>query len=445
MADEPVQHQAEVKEKPTPPSVQKANEAWGAVGLRLRSTTPSMVVRTMLVLAITAVLIWLARVTWPALFPFILGGVIAYVLLPVVDALDRVLPRFLAILLTLAGVVAIIVYILAQILPLIGNQVSDVYLNLPSQTDLEEFVAKFDTQLATLPGPVANTINNILQETIDSAQNKLDASIRGLVGLGFAGIVTLINTVGFVLGFLVIPAWLLDVLRDHRTGVENIDRALPSWLRLDFWAVVRIIDRPFRAFVQGQVVLAFAAGVGIYLGLTFLEFLGWEDFRYKVLIAALVAMFQLIPTLGPIIAAVVLVLLGLLRSPEMAVTALILHIAVQMLVNSFVAPHVERRYIDIHPALLLMVIVLLSELGLAWVMIAAPLTAVVRDLYRYVYGRVSDPPQAAGILPGLPEPILPPTTLFSPFIPQQQTEVPLAYRRGRALRQPQTGTINQEA
>jgi predicted PurR-regulated permease PerM len=191
--------------------------------------------------------------------------------------------------------------------------------------------------------------------------------------------------------------------------------------------------------------LAIASGIGIYLGLSLLELLGWPDFRYKVLIAAIVALFQLIPALGPIIAAIILFLLGLLRSPEMALTGLVLYIAVQQLVNYFVAPHVERRIIDIHPALLLMVIVLLSELGLIWVMLAAPIAAVFRDLFRYVYGRVSDPPQPAGVLPGTPIPILPRSTLFSPFIPHEPKKVPLAYRRGRALRRIQPNNLNQEA
>lgn len=441
MSEEPNQLEADVM----PPSVQKAHDAWQKVWLRLKSLTPSAIARLVLFLGATAVIIWLSVVTWPALFPFLLGGVIAYTLLPVVDALDKILPRFLAVLLTLSAVLLIIGYMLSILLPPIGAQISNVYVNLPDEAQMEELVNNFDAELATLPAPVENTVKSILEETIDSAQEKLDNSIRSIVDLGFAGIVNLINTIGFVLGFLVIPAWLLDVLRDHRAGIENIDKSLPRWMRLDFWAVVRLIDRPFRAFVQGQVILAIAVGIGIYLGLEVLEFLGWEEFRYKILIAVIAAMFQLIPTLGPIVAAIVLFLLGLLRSPEMALTALILHISVQLLVNNFVAPHVERRYIDIHPALLLMVIVLLSELGLIWVMVAAPIAAVVRDLFRYVYGRVSDPPEPAGVLPGVPEPILPPTTLFAPFIPQEPKKVPLAYRRSRALRHQQAGNIKQEA
>jgi hypothetical protein len=41
----------------------------------------------------------------------------------------------------------------------------------------------------------------------------------------------------------------------------------------------------------------------------------------------------------------------------------------------------------------------LSQLGLIWILLAAPLAAVTRDVFRYVYGRLQDPPLPAGVLP----------------------------------------------
>jgi predicted PurR-regulated permease PerM len=213
-------------------------------------------------------------------------------------------------------------------------------------------------------------------------------------------------------------------------------------MRLDFWAIVRLIDRPFRAFVQGQLVLAIAVGICFYLGLSLFEFLGLGEIRYKVLVSVLAGLFQLIPTLGPIVAAVVLFLLGLLRGPEVAIAALVIHFATQWLLGMFVSPHLERRYIDIHPALLLMVIVVISELGLLWVLIAAPITVALRDVFRYVYGRISDPPNPAGVLPGVPIRILPRSQLFSPLTPADP-KVPVAYRHGRARKQTPT-SLKQE-
>ena len=74
--------------------------------------------------------------------------------------------------------------------------------------------------------------------------------------------------------------------------------------------------------------------------------------------------------------------------------------ALPVLLMSLPAGHVADRYVDIHPAIFVIVLVLLSQFGFLWVLIAAPLSIVLRDLFRYVYGRLSDPPAPAGIAPG---------------------------------------------
>ncbi len=385
-------------------------------------------------------MLWLAVSTWPALAPFAVGAVLAYALLPVVNWLDRFLPRTIAILLTLGGTLGGLALFVMELVPLLSLQLGFIYSNLPTPEQLQDMAARLNAFVSTLPTPVQGTIHDMLQVAAESAQGKLDIAIRHVVNLGLGGILSLVNTVGFVLGFLIIPAWLLDVLRDHQAGMRVINRSVPPQIRRDFWAIVRLIDRPFRAFFEGQVILGIAAGIGIYLGALLLESLGWEEFRYKAVIAVLVGLLQLIPFLGPVIAAVALFMLALVRGVDTAVAVVFIHIVVQWLVNSFVAPRIERRYIDIHPAVLVMVIVALSEFGWIWVLAAAPITAVGRDVFRYVYGRLSDPPLPAGVLPGRPPKILPDSRLFGPFIPAEppppvEPPVPIAYRRNRAIRQ----------
>ena len=53
-----------------------------------------------------------------------------------------------------------------------------------------------------------------------------------------------------------------------------------------------------------------------------------------------------------------------------------------------------------HPAVLLPAIVVLSQFGIGWLVAAAPVIAIIRDLVRYAYGRLSDPPMPAGVVPG---------------------------------------------
>jgi hypothetical protein len=92
-------------------------------------------------------------------------------------------------------------------------------------------------------------------------------------------------------------------------------------------------------------------------------------------------------------------LVGFSASPGTGLAVLGLYYLVQRLVGAFVGSRVERRVSDLHPAILVLVIVALSQLGWQWIFLAAPVTAVARDLWRYAFGRLGDPPRPAGVLP----------------------------------------------
>ncbi len=65
-----------------------------------------------------------------------------------------------------------------------------------------------------------------------------------------------------------------------------------------------------------------------------------------------------------------------------------------------VETRVSRGVLDVHPGLMIPAIVVLSEFGAIWLLAAAPVVAILRDLVRYAAGRLGDPPKPANVLPG---------------------------------------------
>ena len=61
---------------------------------------------------------------------------------------------------------------------------------------------------------------------------------------------------------------------------------------------------------------------------------------------------------------------------------------------------ISRGVLDVHPGLLIPAIVVLSEFGPFWLLAAAPIVAIMRDLVRYANGRLGDPARPANVLPG---------------------------------------------
>src|SRR5207237_321897 len=83
------------------------------------------------------------------------------------------------------------------------------------------------------------------------------------------------------------PTWMFALLNDQRKGVRAVDRLLPDWLRPDFWAVARILDRTFRVYFRELVVMAVAVGLLTYLGLLLLARLGVQGIPFPILLALL--------------------------------------------------------------------------------------------------------------------------------------------------------------
>jgi predicted PurR-regulated permease PerM len=380
--------------------VQRADAAWRGLGLRIRSITPRQLARGALVAFALALVVWVTASAWSELLPFQLGFVLAYITLPVVNWLDRFMPRWVAAsLMVLLEAVALFGVIGLLIPPLI-QEVSEILDALPDVDRVQAWLLTVRALLQTLPPPVQDLLRSSTEQLATNVRNNALGYLQGVLYVAFLTVVGLFSTLGFVIGFLGIPTWLVSVMSDHRAGIRAINSVLPASIQPDFWAILRILDRTFSAFVRGQLLYGVITAAAIYAGYFILEQLGLSAGQFRLVLAIIAGITQLIPTVGPVLGAIPAVAVGLTESPSAALSVLAMYVIVHFVLNGFVASHVTDRYVDIHPAVFVIVLVLLSQFGFLWVLIAAPLSIVLRDLFRYVYGRLSDPPAPAGVVPG---------------------------------------------
>jgi predicted PurR-regulated permease PerM len=216
--------------------------------------------------------------------------------------------------------------------------------------------------------------------------------------LGFAG------TLSFVLGLLVIPAWILTLVSDDRTIRRRAAGVIAPGLRPDVLALARIVDRACATFLRVRVMLAIATGILVWLGLAAAEAvgptIGVGPFKYALAAATLLGILQLIPELGFFLGIVPILLVLVVRGPADALVVFGVYWGANKLASLLVEDRLTSGVLDVHPALLIPGIVVLSQFGLLWMLVAAPLMAAGRDVVRYLVGRLAEPPQPAGLLPG---------------------------------------------
>jgi predicted PurR-regulated permease PerM len=219
-----------------------------------------------------------------------------------------------------------------------------------------------------------------------------------------------LRTAGFILGLIVIPVWLFYVLKDRERFPRAVTGALPESWRPDAANVLAILARVGGRWVRGQLLLAVAIFAATVIGLLILTLVGFSEFGEFTLVLALIAgVLEFFPVIGPILAAVPAVLIGLTISPAATIAAIVLYTGIQQLENNFLVPKVLGDAVELHPAVLIVALVVGGALfGIGGAILAAPTVAACRDLYRYAFHRLHEQPPEAALERALSKPPPPP-------------------------------------
>ncbi len=392
------------EELPTPARPPSVRSSWRRLRQRINEITPSEAARLLLVVLALAALVWLLWITWTALLPFQVGAVLAYLLLPLVNRLERSMPRGAAIGTVFVSGFVVLVLVISFVIPPLIDQITSFISDLPSgdaiMDRVQENITAFESYIGTLPPDMQQFINDGLGQAAITIRDNIATYVRAVATFLITTILSITGTFAFLFGFLVIPFWLFFVLQDQQKGLESLNRLLPPWARADFWALLSIPDKVFSSYIRGQLFLGVIIAIASFAGLTLLDLFGVEGIEYTLLLAVFAGVMELVPYIGPIIGAVPAVIVGLMHSWESALAIALLYLIIQQLEGNLLIPKVLGDSVDIHPAILTALLIALTQLGFIWFLLAAPLAATVRDIYRYIYGRVSDPPLPAGVLPG---------------------------------------------
>ncbi len=351
---------------------------------RVRPPTPRVALLGLATL-VCGVVLYMGR---EALSPFIVGLLLVYLLDPPIERLARIgLPRWLAILLVYVVVVFVVVEALTLTLKPLLDQISAFFTNLPAvAASLDQQLQRLSEFYRGLELPVQ------IRQAIDEW---LATTAKGGAGISPAVLLPVVNiTAGLVssiFGYLIIPVWAFYLLKDRRALTERFDGALPVGWRNDTWQVIRIVERVFGQWVRGQLVLGLSVGAATFLGLLVLGATVDPVFgRFALLLAIIAGLLELLPIIGPIIAAVPAVLLAATAGVEAMIAALVLYTLVQQVENNLLVPKIQGDAVQLHPSAVMFALVIGGAIGgLLGAILALPITAAARDVYRYLFRRLS--------------------------------------------------------
>jgi predicted PurR-regulated permease PerM len=280
------------------------------------------------------------------------------------------------------GLAALLVFLAAVLLLVLGSVVvvATVAPDLSAlATSLPDYALRAQAALDELA-----TANPELASRLSDALPSLPSLLGGAAGLlGQAS--RLLGVATAVFGGVLYMFFTLILSLYLTIDGDRIRRYLMQFLPFDrqeqAWHVTERIGVRLGAWARGEALLA-----GIIGGLTWTGAL-MLGLPYAGALALIAAVGELIPSLGPIIAAIPLIAVGFIASPTQGVLALLLAVLIQQLENNLIVPRVMSQAVDLHPVAVMLGILAGNELlGIPGALLAVPVVAslsvIVQEIQR---------------------------------------------------------------
>jgi predicted PurR-regulated permease PerM len=340
--------------------------------------------RVALTIAGAVVLLGVFYLGRSAVGPFVVGLVLAYLLDPPVERMARIgIPRWISVLLVYAVVVIVGIQALIVTLRPLGDELATFIREFPTFTaQVADMYAHLD-----LPPALRNAVDGWLATLGEGVGGLNPADLLPVVG-GIAGIV------GSIVGYIIIPVWVFYLIKDRPALSAAAERSMPAEWRPDFRAVSGVILRVFGQWLRGQVFLGITVGAATFVGLLLLSQTVDPVFgRFAILLSVVAGILELLPIIGPIIAAIPAVLLALTGGIDAAIAAVVLYTVIQQIENNLLVPKIQGDAVELHPSAVMIALVMGGAIaGLLGAILALPITAAARDVFRYLFHRLDEPP-----------------------------------------------------
>ncbi|MCX2726048.1 AI-2E family transporter [Thermomicrobium sp. 4228-Ro] len=367
--------------------------SWGTSG----PSRERIWLRRGLTLLTVAAVFWVFWSVRGALLPFIVGAILAYLLTPLVNLFEHLLPsrrrfpgptRTLAILLTYAVALVTLAGISFLFVPPLVRQTNEFIQSAPEywsaiNEQVNDWLAQYQ---ANVPPSVRAQSEGALGYLWSMALQAFQRAMRLTFGAVGAAI-------GFFSAVVLVPFWMYYVLKDSRRAVQWFYGLWPEGWRPDVQAVVQIVDRTLAAYIRGQLFLGLIIGVAVGVAM-------WVIGITQPIVLGLIAgVLELVPILGPILTFIVIALVALATDPNKLVWVGLAFIVIQQLENNLLVPRVHGYVVEMNPAVVMVLVVTGGALwGVPGMIVAVPLAAVARDVFRYFYRRWSNSVSVPSVL-----------------------------------------------
>jgi predicted PurR-regulated permease PerM len=325
-----------------------------------------------------------ATAAGPVLLIFVIAGVIALILNPLVKMVERSgAPHGLAVFAVYIGLLAILVGVAGLLANPIAHQVESFQRDVPKL--VREATRTLDDVQRWLDRHGVNVhFKKQGQTALQTLESKVVRGSGDIVSFTRDLLARVVQAAFALILILVISIYMLV----YAEGIGRVVRAaMPrsDGSREDDYPTR--VQRAVSGYVRGQLLFSFIMGTTAALALWIFGVIGIfpDGSRYALFFGVFFGLMELIPYVGPILGALPPILVALFNDPLSAVWVALLFLGLQQLEGHVVAPQVFGHSLRINPLLIIFALLFGAEVyGIVGAFVALPVAAVLRETVLYL-------------------------------------------------------------
>jgi len=303
----------------------------------------------------TFVFFFLLRFLWSLrdlLFSLLIAFIIMSALKPIMNHLIKIkISKILAAVFVYLFFIVFFIYLLVFVVP-------------PFLGELIQLVLAMPNLFFSLSPEIKKIVNyNAAFQYLPNITNNLIRAVSNL----FSNVVFVVSTLFF--GFY----FLLEEDLIKTTLIRFFDEKKAEEVALIFSR----IEKKLGDWCWGEIKLMFLVGLLNYLGFLLI------GLKYALPLAIIAGFLEVIPNLGPTIAAFPAVLIGFSQSPLIGLSAIAVAFIVQQLENNVVVPLIMKKATGFNPIVILIALIVGGRVGgVLGVLLALPILIIIESVFQ---------------------------------------------------------------
>lgn len=324
-------------------------------------------------LAGIALLLYFSVIVFDIIVMLVLSILLAFIFNPLVMFFEKNgVNRLISVILVFLIAAVVITFGFSVFIPKVAKQMNVLAANL-TEENVEQVLGQFNTTIDNLIPFVSG--EEVTQKISEFFSNLLFDSINNI-----SDIVTSIISVLAI--SVIVPFMTFFILKDKHKIVKGIIDIMPNkYFEVSYW-VIKKISHQLGRYVRSWIFDAFIVGAMATIGLAVL------GIQNSITIGTIAGIGHLIPYFGPVIGGLPAIIISLIQFGDLSMlpSITLVFVIIYTFDNGYIQPNVFSKGTDIHPLMIIILILIGSQaMGILGMLLAVPTASVIKTAAREIY------------------------------------------------------------